>query len=234
MAVNFSCRELGLIARALPGCKKHRLGLLHCVLREWGRTDLPGQLRQRPEPTEERTHRRARLERVDRAVREVADALAALDERDCGAIRLYLACPLERYPKGLSAPNIERANREFGGTPDLLSRLAAAARDASVPIAPRPGRVRNDVPYVVLLDIAAIFKWATGKKATRQVGRGTREDCGAFHQFAAAIWPVVFGKGDDGLSSALQSWAADRTTYRDTSALILNIALRRPTWDILP
>ena len=195
--------------------------------REWAAcTDLAGHLRQRPEPIEDQTRRRSRLGRVAASARKLNQALAALDEADRGNTIIYLASARERFPEGLSAPNIERAGREFEAAPDWLSRLATAADEAGEPIAPRRGRMRDDVPYLVLLDIAAIFEWATDKKPTRQVDRVTSEGCGGFHCFAAAIWPVVFGSGDDGLSSAIQSWAADQKTYNETSPLIPSIDLR--------
>ena len=143
--VRFTDRELRLITSSLPKViNQHRLDLLPDILRNWGRTDLPGHLRQKPEPIQERRQRRLRLERVEAAAKELNEALAALDEADQGKIIINIASPAERFPEGLSAPNIERANREFEGTPAWLPRLAAAARDASTAVcAPKGTRTQR-------------------------------------------------------------------------------------------
>jgi hypothetical protein len=68
------------------------------------------------------------------------------------------------------------------------------------------GPARNDVPYLVLLDLAAIFEWLTGRKSARAWFKsGLEEEQPPFHAFAAAVWPVLFCS-DDGLSNAMRSW----------------------------
>jgi hypothetical protein len=81
-------------------------------------------------------------------------------------------------------------------------------------------------------DIAAIFEWLTNIEATRQVDRISGVGAGPFWQFAAAIWPVVFGEADDGLPAAMKNWSSYRKRYGERSALIANIAMRHPTWGI--
>ena len=72
-----------------------------------------------------------------------------------------------------------------------------------------------------------------GIDATRRVDRITGEDEGLFYRFAAAVWPVVFGSAD-GLSSALKGWAAARKKYSERSAVLCNIQMRHPEWEIFP
>ena len=81
-------------------------------------------------------------------------------------------------------------------------------------------------------DIATIFQWVTGTEASRSVDRADGKESGPFWEFASAVWPVVFGKGDDGLSSAMHNWARHKKRYGAGLALIFNIALRHPTWGL--
>ena len=111
---------------------------------------------------------------------------------------------------------------------NLSSGAAAAANSLHV----NRGRPRNLAAFLVIRDIACIFQWVTGTEASRSVDRAHGKEIGPFWQFASAVWPVVFGKGDDGLSSAMQNWARDKDLYGPGSALIANIALRHPTWGI--
>jgi hypothetical protein len=84
------------------------------------------------------------------------------------------------------------------------------------------------IAYLVIKDVAAIFEWCTGLEATRQVDRISHEETGPFYRFAAAIWPIVFGKGDDGLPAAIRRFATYRK--REGRALMANMAMRNPAW----
>jgi hypothetical protein len=94
------------------------------------------------------------------------------------------------------------------------------------------GQPRNYRAYLILMDAAAIFEWFTGEKATREVNRDDGSDTGPFFHFASALWPVVFGRGTQGLSAAMKNWAQARSRYHEESALIANIALRHATWRV--
>jgi hypothetical protein len=86
-----------------------------------------------------------------------------------------------------------------------------------------------------LRDIAQIFEWLTGMKATRQVdrkGEGGKGDIGPFWEFAKAIWPLVFRNGKHGLSNAMKNWAEARKKFDEGSSLMANIALRHPIWGV--
>jgi hypothetical protein len=172
------------------------------------------------------------LASVQKRAELLNEALAVIDDADRLNIITQLACPPERVPQGLTGANICRARRELEAAYEWLPRLAAAARDACLPYAPKKGPARNDVPYLVLLDLAAIFEWLTGRKAPRAwFKRGPEEEPLLFHEFAAAVWPVLFDS-DDGLSNAVRTWNDDRRTHGDRSPLMINLALRHPTWGI--
>jgi hypothetical protein len=83
------------------------------------------------------------------------------------------------------------------------------------------GQPPNIISYLVIKDIAAIFEWSTKSPAKRRVDRVTHKEGGDFYKFAAAIWPVVFGQGDDGLLAAIKKFAKYRN--REGRALMANI-----------
>ncbi|MFY9958399.1 hypothetical protein, partial [Bradyrhizobium sp.] len=88
--------------------------------------------------------------------------------------------------------------------------------------------------FLVIRDIAALFEWMTSYKATRQVSRANGKPTGAFYNFAAALWPVVFGQGDDGLQAAIKKLtsAKKNTIKGTTSPILFHIAARNPKWRI--
>jgi hypothetical protein len=125
------------------------------------------------------------------------------------------------------ATRIERVNEES----EFLANLAAIAPDEYwQPTSSR--RPRNIPAYLVLRDAAAIYQWLTGRAAEREVGRSSRRDTGPFFRFASTLWPAVFGEGTAGLSNAMKNWASAKKRFRERSPLIINIAMRHPTWGI--
>src|SRR5262249_20406237 len=90
---------------------------------------------------------------------------------------------------------------------DFLIKLEAATQRTVAQDKQGPGQPRNVSAYLVMMDLAAIFEWLTGKKATRVVDRITNDETGPFWDFAAAVWPLVFGNGCHGLRAAMKNWA---------------------------
>jgi hypothetical protein len=230
--VDFTDHQLGLIARALPqDVDQRRLALIPNIIRDWGDTELPSHSWHKPKPVEVRNEHHRRFKEIEAAAIRLGEALSAVDEGGRWTLITEIACPPGDFPHGLTAASIDRAVADLDATRAQLSRLAAGAGVAAEACAPRRGQARNNVPYLIMNDLAEIFEWAAGAEPTRRVDRITKEDSGPFHWFAAAVWPVIFGS-DDGLSSALKNWAADRKMYRERSPVLLNLDLRHPEWGI--
>jgi hypothetical protein len=192
------------------------------VLHEWSRNELREHLSKESAATIRK--RIERMEAVEDHARGLLQALEALDDRDRAAIASQML-PRDFWlsPKGggiiRGLTHLIREENSF------LTKLAAAA-----PTAWKQGRGRpvNMTAHLVIRDAASIFEWLAKMEATRQVSRVTHQETGPFWRFLAGIWPVVFGKGDDGLSAALKNWAKYRK--RERSALVPNIAFRHPEW----
>jgi hypothetical protein len=229
--IEFTDRDLRLIVGSLPkDVDQRRLGLFPQILQEWGRTDLSRHFRLEPESLEVRQARFKRLTAVQKHAAELWLAIDALDRPDLFAMIQNLACPPERLPWRLTASNVKRSEEELEAAREFLPRLAIAARDAGSPLTPKRGPPRNDVPYLVLLDLAAILEWLTRSEPTRQVDR-LGEEAGPLSDLARAVWPVIFGS-DYGLSSAIKNWAQARGAFKEKSPLIRNIALRYAAWGV--
>jgi hypothetical protein len=107
----------------------------------------------------------------------------------------------------------------------FLAELAVSAAAAW----PRPQmRPSTMMAYLIIKDIASIFEWYCGLEATRQVDRISNEETGPFYGFAAALWPVVFRKGDEGLPAAIKNFAQYRKS--EGRPLMANMAMRNPEW----
>jgi hypothetical protein len=120
----------------------------------------------------------------------------------------------------------KRGEKEFEKISNFLEALGSAKPSAK--LRRSRGQPRNVATYLVIRDIADIFEWATKQKAARVVRED--EEAGPFYDFAAAVWPVVFRKGDEGLPAALKNWALARKKFRELSPCIANMALRHPKW----
>jgi len=220
---DFSAQAIKSFAAALPEpvCERRR-EVLPQILREWNRIDLRRYL-----PLEKPITRRERFKKIQevrKRASELSRALKALDQDDRNSI-IYEMLNAEGDPSRSRWPDLSKRLDEER---DFLTKLAAIREIWK----PRPGQPRNYAAYIVLQDAAAIFEWFTGKKAGRVVDVSGGSETGQFFQFASALWPVVFGKGVQGLSAAMKNWAQGRRRYGERSPLIANIDLRHPTWGV--
>jgi hypothetical protein len=130
---------------------------------------------------------------------------------------------------------VRRTHSRLAECPARFRLLEAAATEAAASWVPLPVQAGNLQRYLVLLDLAAIFEWASGQHAGRRVRTDISEDAGKeygpFYDFARAAWPMIFGS-EKGLSHALRTWAKRRALYREESPLIWNMDLRHPEWRI--
>lgn len=228
-APKFEDPDVKLIVASLPaGTDRQRLELLPKILREWSRTDLQEHLSREPRMIIRERNKRQKL--VGKRAEELLQALHDLDDHGRFAIALEMALAPGQTMWSVSQTKLARSNKRLDGARDFLTRLAAATPRATSKQG--RGQPRNIPAYLVMQDAAAIFEWVARMIATRAVDRIEHTETGPFWQFTAALWPVVFGKGDAGLASAMKNWARARNKYDERSALIANIAFRHPTWRI--
>ena|ERR1700722_4799753 len=228
--VTLTDRDIALIAKALKiGVNPHRRCLLPRVLREWVEVDLADYASQEASRASA-PDRPDRCRRVARRSEELLNAIdAVIEADDLGLIAVELGRADESIPMREKYGHFSQKLMDHR---DFLNHLQAAVESLQNQLKRGPGQPRNMTAYLVLLDLAAIFKWVTGIKARREVDRIEGVETGPFYHFCEAIWPLVFRSGTDGLPAAMKNWASGHQRYHDTSALLANIDLRYPSWRV--
>jgi hypothetical protein len=218
----FNNVDLKRIAASLPdGVDQARRDRLPSILEEWARTDLQENLSRESQAT--RRERRRRLQVVEGRARDLLQSIEALDP--AGRFSIVYQMVGERP----SQAELEQQKQSLDTAMALLNRLVESQPSAIW--ASGRGQPRNITAYLILKDIAAIYEWATGSKASRRYDPYKDEDqeSGPFWTFAKAIWLAIHGT-EDGLSAAMKNWASYRARFGEESALIANIAMRNPSW----
>ncbi len=233
--VEFNERDLSLITLALPAdCDPHRLELLPRILAEWGRTDLPEHLKL--EPPSESASRNSRLATVAKKAEALVKALEALTPFDQSFIASELGGNLkEPKRRPFSKAAFQQNLSNVAGMSAAIKELSRGASGAIIKNS--RGQPRNIRSHLVLRDIVAIYEYLSGRKASRIITEGETDgekahDIGPFWKFSFAIWPVVFGNAEYGLSSAIKVWSENPYRPAESSALLANIDMRHPEWGI--
>jgi hypothetical protein len=217
----FTDRDVSLVCQALPDkVVPARRELMPAVLREWSRNDLREHV---STPLRAPPERRKRMERIRECAQklgqELVQALNEVDDLDrCGLADMMVQAAGQTGIAGRAEFIV--LNQRIDEAVGLLNKLAEAA-DRTWKY--DRGGPRNILAYLVIMDIAAMWEWLTMRPATRHT---------PFRRFAAAIWPVVIGKADDGLHSAMKNWAKFRKKYNERSPLMANINMRHPEWGV--
>jgi hypothetical protein len=217
--IEFTDRDIRLIVKSLPpGVEQQRIEILPLLLREWARVDLRWHSVNTPLPA--LAKRRKALEKIAERAAALIEELDALD----GFGRWEL---VEQFGMAEGLPLLT-AVRNHKRRVEEWRYLTAVMAAGAVPSQRRPskGQPRNQIAALVLMDLAALFSYVTGKRAARNVpttGQDAGKESGPFLEFARAMWPVIFRNGDYGLLSQLEVWSADGTacveTGRDFAAL---------------
>jgi hypothetical protein len=225
--LEFTECDIGRIIRSLPErVDPKRVELLPLLLCDWARVELRWHPPRTPLPA-----LRRRRERLKKVAEKAADLLQALDQLE-GLDRWELVAQLG-IAEGLTLLKAVRNEHNKQRLDEWRSLIVTISAAAAQPLyRPRKGQPRKIVAQLVLRDLAALFEYVTGLRATRRVdrtGEAAGKETGPFLNFAKAVWPVIFGD-DLGLLSQLREWGADGSRK---SLLISAIAIRRPEWGII-
>ena len=211
IAFPFSEHAVELIRASLPGgIDQRRLDLLPLILDEWSRTDLRGHLSRESRATVR--ERYDQLSKIGMRANDLQQALEAIDQRGKSWIAQEIGREEGTPLFSVSRERVAEMKERLKDEDDFLRKLAAATARLIDELDESLGgrRPRNICAYLVIVDLAAIFEWLTGRKATREVDRDLGKDTGPFWDFAAAVWPHVFGKGRYGLSAAMKNWEKEK------------------------
>jgi hypothetical protein len=216
-----------------PNAVPERLILLLRLLREWADRDLLDHLCRERSTT---LHaRKKRLQAVARSAKNLHEAMANLEDADVFSLVLEIAIrktgsTLLEVDQSAITEAQEQLTWAKRWLPELADAYGSSQRQAR-----SRGRPRNVASYLVMLDLEAIFEFATDTTAERRVHGKDHPDYGGeygpFWDFASTAWGVIFGSAT-GLPAAMKSWATARSEFGERSPLIANMALRHPEWRI--
>jgi hypothetical protein len=232
-----------ILASLPPGIGQRRLDLLPRVLKHWSVTYLHEHLSRERPPILRRRYNQ--LTRIENCANNLRKALGALDQRGRSWIALEMAREggdrfsivegetlrqMEEWHR-LESEKLAEINERLTLEDDFLLKLGTATQRLVEEDKQGPGQPANVPAYLVMMDLAAIFEWLTGREATRVVDRIDKHETGHFWNFAAAVWPLVFGHGRKGLSAAMKNWEALRLKHNENSPFKLNV-LRHLEWGV--
>jgi hypothetical protein len=228
--LSLTTKQLEAIKRALPDdANPHRLTLLPDILTEWAQHDLQEYASSR----ETRESIRQTSKRYQDLITAATKLSSAMDVAIESSEHILIALKLGEFDGTVPTRDCQAhytdkilAHREF------LRGLIAASSSISKRSQSGPGRPPNNIAYVALLDISAIFEWITLRKATRRVDPIRGVETGPFYLFASTIWPIIFSNTKEGLPAAMKNWASAKLKYRESSAIIANMNLRHPLWRV--
>lgn len=223
--------QINKLVATLPGCvDARRQSLLPCILEEWSQTDLQEHLT-RSTPKQIGVRRR-QIEKIAKQASNLGKALSELETYGRFAIASQLI-EEDAASRGdtLGYEDRYQTDRRLNEETKKLDLLAKAAIDASATFVSPDSHQTTVIRYLILQDLAAIYEWATRKRAKRMVSFDDGTNCGPFWDFTCAAWLALFGSAK-GLDYALKFWAAAREQHNELSPLIWNMDLRHPEWRI--
>ena len=214
--------QIAAIQATLPdGIDPDRLEWLRPLLDDWFSLSLP-EIRMHSTAAEN-TARRAAILGVFEAAVNLNLALTKLDDISFGLIAVQME-PRENFV-------VKQARGAEGQA--WVKKLALVTEGGVVPANPK-GRQPKPINYLILRDLAAVYKVVSGREATREISRDDVEPIGRFYgkltgpfyRFTKIIWDLVYPDDTESLDSAMKLWSRDRKLYDEPSAFIANFRMR--------
>jgi len=200
-SIMFSDQLIADIKKSIQSsARSDRIAKLGPILRSWAENELKEHLSLETEG--DKGQRNYRLGAALEASKSLARALDALNDFDWAYVEYHAEHEFFAARKQENAAFIPAVERAIGR--------------------PKRGHPPVFVPYLVVLDAAAIYKYLTGKEATRTEAKG------AFTDFCTPIWDAVFGEEAPGFTAAMKKLESERNAGRGASPIIANFFLRQP------
>lgn len=225
MAINiFSVQCIADIENSISSkARGERLASLGPILRSWAENELKEHLSH--EKNEQKDLRNYRLSLTLKSAKDLDRVLDALYDFDCDYVNYYADANVvhelaDRVVDDLTGSFVDALNNRI--IDDLKYRvknfIPAVERAIGIP---KTGQPPKFIPYLVVLDAAAIYTYITGRKATRTEAQGS------FTNFCTPIWNTVFGENTRGFTAAMKKLESERNAGRGASPIITNFFLRQ-------
>jgi hypothetical protein len=221
-AVKFTDRDVKAILSHVSVVEPKKADRLGDVLRDWAKHDIPTAFRIYPDKAVARERLKA-IRCVLKHAQGLRDALENFEKFD-GSSWL-----VQRLIDGLTGDDHSTAKAmqtcRIVEHQVFLRELESAAKAIERGFAAATDQRRNLSSYLLLLDMAAIFEWLTGRPARR----GSEDRPHPFDEFVGVLWSVIFDQ-TRGMQAALKNWARYTKEFDERSALVANINFRHPDW----
>jgi hypothetical protein len=222
----FEPDEMARICASLPGHKHfpERKALLPEILNEWLAVDFAEYGDSVPASKKMAKRLRGLCEKIT-ALEKAFDSFNDASGRGVPAIALGRA----RRP-GSPNSSYRSTQAEINAVRKVLLELSCGLEEEAKVI--QKSSTRNTAPLYAVMDLAAIFEWVTGKKASLGINRIDGTPSGPFVRFLEAVWPLLsFGK-EAKISSALKTWSEGKKNWPTDSAAFINMNFRHPEWKL--
>ena len=105
---------------------------------------------------------------------------------------------------------IAKVSAEINKMLDFAMDIKNSINETVQNIKPKRGQRKNHFGYIIILDLAAIFKWATGKAPTRVYNDYQGKETGPFRAFAEHIWKYAISEDGKGFDTSFRNWSDNK------------------------
>ena len=225
LPVEFTDRDIETLRSHFADAEQKKLERLGDILSEWAKHEVPRWANFYPNKAVVQKQLKI-IKRLIRQTEGLRDALENFEEFD-GTSRLVL-----NLIEGHTGDDYDREKalqtRRLAEQRVFLRDVQTAAKAIESGFKAVKDQRRNLTAYLLLMDMAAIFKWLTGQAATR----GSNDRPSPFDNFVGVLWSVIY-REVQGMEAALKNWAKYATKFEERSAVVANINFRHPDWGLL-
>ena len=197
-----SPEQFDRIVRSLPTPPDaDKVEVLRIMLDYWCEYTLPNHVHMLKKPSDEA------IKRLKKASKALLALNASIDVLDGEDVQFGIFSLVMERTGSWRRSDIDKVTDEVL---QALALLYSFESSIAQTLKSKRGRPRNNFGYLVVLDLAAIFEWFTGKDATRQVDRENGFEIGPFRTFSETVWYEVFNTARLWFETSFKNWAANK------------------------
>src|SRR5262249_46342291 len=175
------------------------------------------------------------LRKVKKALDRVTDALLQLPKNAMYQIGVELeGIPrLVHIDERVATTYPQVGVRKLVKIANATGALSESISRTLIVFSSKGGPIRNRADTMLLLDLAELYEWLTGKSPTRKTRSHKHTDVGKhfgeFHEFTKFFW-FAYHKSYRGLDGAFKAWATQRNRGARKSQYLNGLLHHHPEW----
>ncbi len=174
----------------------------HVLLDYWCGYAIPNHVQMFQKTAPETIVRLSKTASAINSLNETINSLKEHDELTLGAMPLIL-----KQTGSWRRSDIAEVSAEINKMLDFAMDIKNSINETVQKIRPKRGQRKNHFGHMIILDLAAIFKWATGKTPTRVYNDYQGKETGPFRAFADHIWKYVISEDGKGFDTSFRNWS---------------------------